>query len=224
MTEKPSVGTGSSNNNDSSSSSSYSGLDERIAANGADSVWIGDKVQLRGHEPEDADPLPLYAHTVDQRSGWMVMPPQSRVATRKTFAEAAEKRPGPETLEFHLVIARREDDLMVGGINVNEVDQTNGTFAYGIGIHPQHKGNGYATEAVLLILRFMFDERRFQKCEARVYDYNAASRSLHRKLGFVEEGRLRRHLFLGGAYHDELVFGLTVDEFHALYPALKPRL
>lgn len=73
-------------------------------------------------------------------------------------------------------------------------------------------------------MRFMFDERRFQKCEAHVYDYNAASISLHRKLGFVEEGRQRRHLFLAGEYHDQLLFGMTVEEFRQLYPKLKPAL
>jgi RimJ/RimL family protein N-acetyltransferase len=154
----------------------------------------------------------------------MVMPPRSRVATRKMFEESAEERPGPATLEFGLAVARREDDLMVGGINVHEVDQANGTFAYGVGIGPEHKGNGYAAEAVLLVLRFMFDERRFQKCEARVYDYNSASVSLHRKLGFVEEGRLRRHLFSAGEYHDEFIFGMTAEEFRQLYPKLKPTL
>src|SRR5579863_7060611 len=96
--------------------------------------------------------------------------------------------------------------------------------AYGIGVGPEHKGNGYAAEAVLLVMRFMFDERRFQKCEARVYDYNAASISLHRKLGFTEEGRLRRHLFLAGEYRDELMFGMTVEEFRELYPKLKSTL
>ena len=113
---------------------------------------------------------------------------------------------------------------MLGGINVGQMDQVNGTFSYGVGIGPEHKGNGYAAEAVLLVMRFMFDERRFQKCEAQVYDYNSASISLHRKLGFTEEGRLRRHLFLAGEYHDELLFGMTVEEFHELYPKLKPAL
>jgi RimJ/RimL family protein N-acetyltransferase len=181
-------------------------------------------VLLRAREPQDADGIPLFERSADERSGWMIMPPRSRVATRKLFEESAEKRPGPETLEFDLAIARREDDLMVGGINVNEVDRTNGTFAYGVGIHPEHKGNCYAAEAVLLVLRFMFDERRFQKCEARVYDYNSASISLHHKLGFVEEGRLRRHLFLAGEYRDEFIFGMTAEEFHQLYPKLRPTL
>lgn len=65
---------------------------------------------------------------------------------------------------------------------------------------------------------------RFQKCEARVYDYNSASISLQRKLGFVQEGRLRRHLFPAGGHHDEFVFGMTAEEFHELYPKLKPTL
>lgn len=203
---------------------SYRGLDERIAARGSDSIWIGDKVQLRAREPEDADVIPLFERSADERSGWMIMPPTSRAATRKLFEESAQKRPGPGTLELDLAVARREDDLMVGGINVSEPDQTNGTFGYGVGIHPEHKGNGYAAEAVLLVLRFMFDERRFQKCEARVYDYNSASISLHRKLGFVEEGRLRRHLFQAGEYHDELVFGMTAEEFCQLYPKLRSAL
>jgi RimJ/RimL family protein N-acetyltransferase len=202
----------------------YQGLDERIAARGADSIWIGDKVQLRAREPRDADVIPLYEHSADERSGWMILPPRSRMATRKAIEESAEKRPGPQTLALDLAIARREDDLMVGGINVNEVDQVNGTFSYGVGIGREHKGNGYAAEAVLLVMRFMFDERRFQKCEARVYDYNSASLSLHRKLGFVEEGRLRRHLFLAGEYHDELMFGMTAEEFRQLYPRLKSAL
>ena len=202
----------------------YRGLDERIAAHGAGSVWIGDKVQLRSREPRDADVIPQFGHSADERSGWMILPPRSRLATRKQLEEAAQERPEPGSLGLDLAVARREDDLMVGGINVGQVDQTNGTFSYGVAIAPEHKGNGYAAEAVLLVVRFMFDERRFQKCEAQVYDYNSASISLHRKLGFTEEGRLRRHLFLAGEYHDELIFGMTVEEFHELYPKLKPAL
>jgi RimJ/RimL family protein N-acetyltransferase len=202
----------------------YRGLDERIAARGGDSVWIGDKVQLRAREPRDADLIPLFEHSADERSGWMIFPPRSRSAARKSIEESASNSPGPDTLTLDLAIARREDDLIVGGINVHEANQTNGTFSYGVGIGPEHKGNGYAAEAVLLVMRFMFDERRFQKCEARVYDYNSASISLHRKLGFTEEGRLRRHLFLAGEYRDEFIFGMTVEEFRELYPRLRSSL
>jgi RimJ/RimL family protein N-acetyltransferase len=127
-------------------------------------------------------------------------------------------------VNFDLVIARREDNLMVGGIGVHDADQINGTFSYGLGVHPEYKGNGYGAEATVLILRFMFDERRFQKCESHVYDYNSASLALHRKLGFVEEGRLRRHVFQAGECHDEILLGMTVEEFHELYPLLRGKI
>ena len=42
--------------------------------------------------------------------------------------------------------------------------------------------------------------------------------ALHRKLGFVEEGRRRRAQFMVGRCHDEVLLGLTVEEFTAAHP------
>ena len=44
--------------------------------------------------------------------------------------------------------------------NSRTVDMVNGTFRFGVAVGEQHKGHGYADEAVLLLLRYMFDERR----------------------------------------------------------------
>jgi RimJ/RimL family protein N-acetyltransferase len=46
-------------------------------------------------------------------------------------------------------------------------------------------------------------------------DSNEASIQLHRKLGFVEEGRRRRQVFFNGKFHDDVLFGLTREEFEA---------
>jgi RimJ/RimL family protein N-acetyltransferase len=66
---------------------------------------------------------------------------------------------------------------------------------------------------VKILLRYMFTERRYHKAEAGVYAYNKASLALHKRLGFQQEGRLRDHEFLAGAYQDLIVFGITADEF-----------
>lgn len=206
--------------------SSYAGLDELIAANGSTTVWDGYKARLRAVELKDAEhELKNYGlHSADQRSGWKVSPPRSELAQSRWVEEAAAAQPEGDALQISLAIARRSDDVRVGGINIHTVNQINGTFMFGVGVAPDHKGNGYAAEAVLLILRYMFDERRFQKCESGCYDYNVASLALHRKLGFMEEGRLRRHAYVGGEYHDAVLFGMTVDEYRELYPKLKPQL
>ncbi|WP_206184669.1 GNAT family N-acetyltransferase [Thermoactinospora rubra] len=59
----------------------------------------------------------------------------------------------------------------------------------------------------------MFGERRFQKCDVQVYSSNEPSIALHRRLGFAEEGRRRRARYSRGRFDDELLFGMTVEEF-----------
>ncbi len=93
-----------------------------------------------------------------------------------------------------------------------------GTFGFGLGVGRPHQRRGYASEAIVLLLRYMFGERRYQKANVGVYAYNTASLELHAKLGFVVEGRRRRAVFMGGRYHDEVLLGLTVEEFTAAHP------
>ncbi|MGW4913764.1 GNAT family N-acetyltransferase [Streptomyces sp. NPDC004270] len=71
--------------------------------------------------------------------------------------------------------------------------------------------------AVVMLLRFMFGERRYHKCQARIFAHNEASLALHRRLGFVEEGRLRDHVFFAGRHEDLVVMGLLAVEFAQLH-------
>ena len=100
-----------------------------------------------------------------------------------------------------------------GVIGVQNADQRNGTFKYGIAIRPHQQRKGYASEAIRLLVRHYFAELRYQKVIATVYSFNAASMKLHESLGFQLEGRLRRMIYSDGQYHDELIYGLTADEF-----------
>jgi RimJ/RimL family protein N-acetyltransferase len=84
-------------------------------------------------------------------------------------------------------------------------------------IAPDHHRKGYAREAIILGLGYMFGERRYQKCQVYVHDFNEASQALVSSIGFTLEGRLRRHDFFGGRYHDNLIFGLLAEEYFAAW-------
>jgi RimJ/RimL family protein N-acetyltransferase len=64
----------------------------------------------------------------------------------------------------------------------------------------------------------VFEELGFQKCNISVYTFNDVSLALHETLGFVHEGKLRRTRFTGGVFHDELLLGMTREEFTRLLP------
>lgn len=80
-------------------------------------------------------------------------------------------------------------------------------------IFQEYQRMGYAVEAMRLLLHYAFNELRCHKCNTACLDTNIASIALQKKLGFVEEGRRREVVFMNGQYHDEILFGLTEQEY-----------
>ncbi|GAA3004978.1 GNAT family N-acetyltransferase [Actinokineospora diospyrosa] len=174
------------------------------------SLWAGTRVRLRGVEPEDWQVFQGFAeHSGDMRAVDRVYPPRSA----RWFRESTTSRSTQVGENLDLAIESRETGHLVGGLSTSGVDRRAGRFSYGIGIGHQHQRRGYAADAVGLLLRYMFGEQRFHKCEVKVYEFNEASLALHRSLGFTEEGRLRSHEFFGGKHWDAYLLGMTLPEF-----------
>ena len=111
------------------------------------------------------------------------------------------------------VIEDAQSGEFLGYIDVWEADARNGVFRTGVKMLEGKAGKGHATRAFARVLRFYFDELRYQKCSVYIYDFNEASHKFHKKLGFAEEGRLRREYYSGGRYYDAVYYGLTAEEF-----------
>ncbi|MGC4941611.1 GNAT family N-acetyltransferase [Kribbella sp. DT2] len=180
------------------------------------SVWVGERVRLRAIEPEDwADFLRFDQDSEVQRNADMVHVPRSAFGMQAWAEEQATRGEADDKLQ--LAIEAVETDTLVGACSTDDTDRRAGRFSYGIAIGREHQRNGYASDAVKVLLRFMFEERRYHKAEAGVYAYNEASLALQERLGFQREGQLRDHEFLAGAYQDLVVFGMTAEEFAALH-------
>jgi RimJ/RimL family protein N-acetyltransferase len=117
----------------------------------------------------------------------------------------------PEGDAFRFVI-ENETGEVVGDLTIHHCDARVGSFSYGITIRREHRRNGYAAEAIALVLRYYFRELRYQKATVTVFNFNESSSRLHEKLGFQLEGRIRRTQFSDGALHDELIYGITAEE------------
>lgn len=141
--------------------------------------------------------------------------PPTVAEAKDLTAQFAEFRPGTGRLMFVITTL---DGKSVGGVNLNSIDEKNGTFSVGMQIDRDHRGKGYGTAAMLIVLRYAFYERRLNKYYGSVLEGNLASAAMLRKLGCVEEGRRRQMVYSQGRYFDEILFGLTRSEFEAKYP------
>ncbi|WP_334076681.1 GNAT family protein [Paenibacillus sanfengchensis] len=101
----------------------------------------------------------------------------------------------------------------LGGINLNSVDERNGTFSIGIQINQDRRGNGYGTRAMRIVLRYAYFERRLNKFNVSVLEGNDASSEMMRKLGCVQEGVRRQVVYTSGQYLNEIFYGMTREEF-----------
>lgn len=156
----------------------------------------------------------------EERMGDLLNPPRSAEGFRVWAKEQAAAKFDGDC--FGLAIESVESGETVGAVGSHQADPRAGWFEYGVTIGADHRRKGYAAEAVVMLLRFMFAERRYHKCEARIFAHNEASLALHRRLGFVEEGRLRDRVFLAGRHRDLVVMGMLADEFAERHSISEP--
>lgn len=177
------------------------------------SFWQGQKVRLRAIEPADWETYFAWNADDEQARALDFLPfPQSQ-ASVKHFAEQAALR-GPEGDNFRFVIENAEQQV-VGDITTHDCNPRTGNFSWGVSIKSAQRHKGYALDALLIVLRYYFLELRYQKVTISIHSYNEASIRLHERLGFQQEGRIRRTIFTRGQYFDELIWGLTREEFLA---------
>ena len=171
----------------------------------------GERVRLRAIEPEDGDTF--FRWNLDSEMLRVVdylRSPSSLTSTRAWAQKMATQEVKDDLI--HCVIEDSEGK-MVGLINSHSTNRRTGTFGYGIVVGEEHRGRGYASEAITMLLRYFFEELRYQKVTTTVYSCNPPSIALHEKLGFQLEGRIRRMIYTRGQFDDELFYGMTCEEF-----------
>lgn len=118
----------------------------------------------------------------------------------------------PQRLDFAIETLEQE---FVGFCAIDEIEEQSGNFSTMTFVLEPYRRQGHADNAKHLMLRYMFDERRFEKYNTQCVETNEAIIAHLKKLGCVEEGRRRRRIFTNGRYYDEILFGLTRDEWKA---------
>ncbi|MGH2615273.1 MAG: GNAT family N-acetyltransferase [Thermomicrobiales bacterium] len=177
------------------------------------SIWQGQRVRLRAIEPADWPVYFAWNQDVEQARGVDASPfPRSAEAVRQWAQQEATLQRQGDAFRF---VIENETGEVVGDLTTHDCDLRVGSFSYGITIRREHRRQGYAAEAIALVLRYYFQEPRYQKVTVGIHSFNEASIRLHEKLGFQAEGRLRRTVFTYGNHFDALIYGLTVEEFTA---------
>ncbi|WP_329085807.1 MULTISPECIES: GNAT family N-acetyltransferase [unclassified Streptosporangium] len=89
---------------------------------------------------------------------------------------------------YHFAVEARTSGTFLGSVNVHRHADV---WAVGYWTVAEHRGGGYALEAVLALARWTFSVLRAPRLEWRAEPGNLASWAVARKAGFALEGTLR---------------------------------
>ena len=170
----------------------------------------GPRIRLRPLCADDADAL--YALHSDSQ----VM----RYWSRTAWTDRAESISHLERMakaerdgDIPWAIARREDDVLIGSLSLFQIvpEQARGMFGYAL--QSASWGHGFALEAARLGLAHAFSALRLERIEADIDPANQPSRRLAERLGFKQEGLLRRRWKVDSVWSDTVWYGLLREEF-----------
>jgi ribosomal-protein-alanine N-acetyltransferase len=118
------------------------------------------------------------------------------------------------------MICRNTDGVIVGNIGLSHIILRSLRSAFvGYFVGADHSRQGYATEAMQLVLRFAFNQLKLHRVEASIQPRNAPSLALVKRAGFTREGYSRRYLKIAGRWRDHERWAILAEEWHPLRAA-----
>ena len=155
--------------------------------------------------PYDEDDIPALVEMMndDLVAAWTSVPqPYTAQAAREFVTVTA---PRERTAGRGLVLAVTEflTQRLVGTVQLQHTDWRIRGTEVGYLTAAWARGEGYASEAVLALVQWLFGEQGFERVELRTAADNTASQQVAQKIGCVSEGVLRNAGIVRGRPDDE---------------------
>jgi RimJ/RimL family protein N-acetyltransferase len=108
------------------------------------------------------------------------------------------------------------DGVALGIVGLWDVDWRNGTAmsAIKLGGGANIRGRGFGTDAIRATMEFAFQDAGLNRLYASILSTNVPSLTVYKdKLGWVEEGRQRQHVWRAGQLVDVVQVGILRSEY-----------
>lgn len=169
-----------------------------------------ERIGLREFRLDDLDAV--HGIVGDDRVTWFLsFDSRSREQAEDMLAGILERAQKDPRTEFYLAITPTGTDeligfarLALGGVKAAKL---------GYAVAHEHQGKGYATDAVITMLRFAFGSLALHRVTAAIGPDNPASMAVIQRTGFTQEGVLRDHVHTNGVWRDSVLFSVLAHEW-----------
>jgi diamine N-acetyltransferase len=167
-------------------------------------------LRLRAPEPTDIETIYLWENDVEIWHLSNTLTPYSRFAIEQFVMNTDHDIFAARQLRLMIDLILDEAPITIGSIDLFEFDPFHSRAGVGILIDKPLRNQGYATEALALIIDYAFNTLRLHQLFCNIEADNTKSINLFTKAGFVKTGIKKEWLYRDGKWIDELLFQLIV--------------
>ncbi|WP_166871016.1 GNAT family N-acetyltransferase [Salinibacterium sp. ZJ450] len=174
-----------------------------------------DRVSLRMLTDQDVDVVHSYQSREDVCRYMLYEPRDHATVVAKVAEWSQHSRLEQDSDYLQLAVERRSDRRVLGDLYFTIKSVANQSAEIGWSLHPDHQGQGYASEAASAMLDVAFRVMRLHRVVAELDPRNDPSVALCRRLGMREEARFVEDLRFKGEWADTGVYAILAREFLA---------
>jgi ribosomal-protein-alanine N-acetyltransferase len=172
----------------------------------------GSMVTLR--EVGSADAHALYAALTRGDASRFASPPPPTIDAFERFIEAAQRRRAAGDYACFAVVPHNAEPA-IGWFQVRSLEPGFKTAEWDFALALEYWGTGVFVDGARLALDFVFAAIGAHRLEARVAVKNGRGNGALRKIGAVRECELRGSFLHEGEYHDQRLWTILLEEWHA---------
>jgi RimJ/RimL family protein N-acetyltransferase len=114
---------------------------------------------------------------------------------------------------YQVGIFIKETHELIGDIGIHFIDDENSQVEIGYTLSSENQGKGYASEAVMNVINYLFDDLKKHRILASVDPRNIKSIALLKRIGMREEAHFKKSIWFNGEWADDMVFAILGEEW-----------
>ena len=171
---------------------------------------LSSQITLREFEFFDWTAVQEYASDKDVTK-FMIWGPNNEQSTKQFLREAIARNQEIPRRSYEYAIVLSDD--LIGGCTLTLLHHEDRMAEVGYVLNKAYWGNGYALQALQLLLKLAFDKLALHRVIASCNAVNKQSERVMQKAGMRKEGHFLRDCFIKGKWRDTLLYAILEDEY-----------
>jgi len=174
----------------------------------------GDKVLLRPLRMSDIEKVNLWRNDLDiTRLTMGIRFPKTIEMDEEWFNHVLRDK---SNKNVYWAIDIQETEECIGIVSLTNIDYVSGTCFFGRVIGEQeNRGKGFGREVSRIVYDYAFNCLNIRKIIRYIVEYNHISLGILKNRAYEkEEGRLRKHFYFDGQYHDVIIMALFREDYY----------